>query len=222
MKILLIEDNKSVAESVRSLLKMNYTVDLAFTGETGKEEALTNIYDLIICDLLLSDISGIEVCRFLRKNGLRTPILMLTGQTETARKVSALDAGADDYLTKPFSSEELQARIRALLRRGPETLASNVLTIADLSFDLNKGVVTRSGQIIKLRRKELNLLEYLLRNKGRVISRNMILDYLWDNDDISGTNTIDVHIKHLRDQIDKPFEKKLIKTIHGIGYRLEE
>ncbi len=222
MKILLIEDNRSVASSVRSLLKMNYLVDIAFTGEEGKEEALTNIYDLIICDVLLTDMSGIDVCRFLRKSGLRTPILMLTAQKETSRKVSALDAGADDYLTKPFSLDELQARIRALLRRGPETMISNLLSAGDLTLDLNKRIVIRRGKIIKLRRKELNLLEYLLRNKGRVMSRSMILDHLWDKDTNSSTNTVDVHIKYLRDLIDKPFEKKLIKTIHGIGYRIEE
>lgn len=222
MKILVIEDNKTVAKSVRALLKSHFLIDLAFTGKEAQEEIASNTYDLIICDLLLPDMSGIEVCHFIRKHQITTPILMLTAQSDTARKVTALDAGADDYLTKPFSFDELQARIRALLRRGPEIISQNVLTAADLILDLNTYTVSRDGKIIHLRKKELNLLEYLLRNKGRIVSRSMIMDHLWDHDDISNPNTIDVHLKHLRDRIDKPFTKKLIKTIHGLGYRIEE
>jgi DNA-binding response OmpR family regulator len=149
------------------------------------------------------------------------PILMLTGQAETEKKVLALDAGADDYLVKPFKIEELLARIRALLRRHPTALTSNTLSIDSLILDPSRKIVKRNEDNIVLRRKEFDLLEYLMRNNGRVITREMIVDNIWDSNHESVTNVVDVHIKYLRDKIDKPYKKKLIKTVHGVGYKIE-
>ena len=149
------------------------------------------------------------------------PILMLTGQSETEKKVLALDAGADDYLVKPFRFEELLARIRALLRRNTVTLTSNILSIDNLTLDPAKKTVKRNEDNITLRRKEFSLLEYLMRNNGRVITREMILDHIWESTNDSVTNVVDVHIKYLRDKVDKPYKKKLIKTVHGVGYKIE-
>jgi two-component system OmpR family response regulator len=146
---------------------------------------------------------------------------MLTGEDDIAKKVEALNAGADDYITKPFSIAELLARMRALLRRPPQALASNVIAIGDLEIDLNSKRVSREGKSIFLRKKEFYLLEYLARNVGRIITREMILDHVWSTVEEPATNTIDVHIKYLRDHIDKEYERKLIKTVHGMGYKIE-
>lgn len=221
MRILLIEDDKETALTIKAQLASHFIVEIAFNGERGEYHALINEYDLIIIDYLLPDIQGTVLCERLRKAGLKMPILFLTGQSEVEHKVLALDAGADDYLTKPFRLEELLARIRALLRRQPIGLNSNVLAVDDLTFDLYKSTVIREGKTIPLRKKELYLLEYLMRNTGRIMTREMILDHVWDSSSDSLTNVVDVHIKYLRDKIDKPFEKKLIKTIHGLGYKIE-
>lgn len=221
MRLLLIEDDKETANTIKEELVDNYIVELAFSGEDGEYQAQINEYDLIILDLGLPDIDGLEVCRRLRENRVQTPILILTGEDDTDKKVSLLDCGADDYLTKPFEVSELKARLKTLLRRSPELSSSNILSIGDLTIDLNKMSVTRGIKTITLRRKEFYLLEYLARNVGRVITREMILDHIWESSEESITNIIDVHIKYLRDQIDRPFEKKLIKTVHGLGYKLE-
>ena len=221
MKLLLVEDDKETAQTIKEELKGNFIVELAFTGEDGEYQAELNEYELIILDLNLPDINGFEVCQRLRSNGIKTPILILTGEDEVDKKVSLLDEGADDYLTKPFNIAELKARIRTLLRRPRELYSSNILSIGDLTIDLNRKQITRGDKTISLRRKEFYLLEYLARNAGRVITREMILDHIWDSASEPITNIIDVHIKYLRDQIDGPFDKKLIKTVHGWGYKLE-
>lgn len=221
MKVLLIEDDNELAQILKEELEVAYIVDVFLSGEEGEYAAFITEYDLIIIDYNLPGISGLEVCRKIREGGKNTPILMLTGEHELAKKVEALNTGADDYLTKPFNMEELFARIRALLRRPHQTLQSNIIAIADLEIDLNNQTVSRKGKHIALRKKEFHLLEYLARNEGRVITREMILDHVWNTVEEPVTNTIDVHIKYLRDHIDKAFDKKLIKTVHGVGYKLE-
>ncbi len=221
MRLLLIEDDRETANTIKEQLEDNYTVELAFSGEDGEYQAEINEYDLIILDLGLPDMNGLEVCQKIRENKIQTPILILTGEDGTDKKVSLLDCGADDYLTKPFAIDELKARVRMLLRRSPKLSSSNILSIGDLTIDLNKMSVTRGERIITLRRKEFYLLEYLARNVGRVITREMILDHIWESSAEPITNVIDVHIKYLRDQVDRPFDKKLIKTVHGMGYKIE-
>jgi DNA-binding response OmpR family regulator len=220
MKILLIEDDLEMSATIQNKLTDYFVVETVTTGEEGEFEAQVNSYDLIILDYTLPDINGLEVCKRIRNGDVNTPILMLTGQVDLEKKVIALDAGVDDYVTKPFHFEELMARVRALMRRQSD-VHSNILQVNDLTFDLHKKIVKRKNKTISLRRKELYLLEYLMRNTGRVITREMILDHVWDSaTDVAG-NVVDVHIKYLRDLIDKPFNKKLIKTIHGLGYKIE-
>lgn len=221
MKILLIEDEKEMAYTIKDELSKDYAVELAFSGEEGEYLVHVNDYDAIILDYKLPGIDGITVCKKIRKDNKRTPILMLTGEDTLEKKVNALDAGVDDYLVKPFKSQELLARIRALLRRNSSLLFGNILSLGDLKLDIVAKTVTRGNKKIILKHKEFQLLEYLMRNAGKVITRDMILDHIWDNAYESLTNTIEVHINYLRKQIDKPFEKKLIKTIYGFGYKME-
>ncbi len=221
MKILVIEDDKQTAETIRDEMKDYYAVDVAYTGEDGEYQAGVNDYDTILIDWILPDIDGTTVCREIRKAGIKAPILMLTGQTETKDKVFALDAGADDYLTKPFSFAELLARVRALMRRNPDTIPSNILAVGDLTLNVTSNTVKYKETTIPLRKKEFGLLECLMRNKGRVLTRSMILEHVWDSDTDPITNTIDVHINSLREKIDRPFGTFLIKTVHGLGYKVE-
>lgn len=221
MKILLVEDDVEMAKTLKDALSSDYVVELAFFGKDGEYLVHINDYDLIILDILLPDLDGITVCKKIRANGVKTPVLMLTGESEIEKKVVSLDAGADDYLLKPFHLEELRARIRALLRRQPEMLTSNILKIGDLQLDLVKKTVTRNEKRIVLKRKELQILEYFMRNPGKLISRSMFLEHVWDSAYESFGNTIDVHITYLRNQLDKPFDKKLIKTVYGLGYKME-
>ncbi len=221
MRLLVIEDDKETAYAIKEVLADNYVVELAFTGQEGLEKIFANEYDLITLDLNLPDKSGLEVCKNIRSKGITIPILMLTGQDEMSTKIAGLDFGADDYLLKPFNFEELLARIRVLLRRHHPHHMTNTLHVGNLTLDLTKKVVKRGSKTIPLRRKELSLLEYLMRNRGKVITREMILNHVWSSIEDPSTNTIDVHIKYLRDQIDKPFLKKLIKTVHGLGYKIE-
>ncbi|MBU6389415.1 response regulator transcription factor [Patescibacteria group bacterium] len=221
MRLLIIEDDKDLAKSLKQTLSSAYLVDLAFTGKSGSYQSLVNKYDLIILDLVLPDQDGLEVCRQIRERGGKTPILVLTGQCELSNKVDTLDSGADDYLTKPFHLSELQARIRALLRRSPATLAPSVLKVKDLVINTVSREAQRGAQVLRLRRKEFDLLEYLMKNRGRVVTREMIMEHVWDSHSELVTNSIDVHIKHLRDQVDRSFPQRLIQTIHGIGYKIE-
>ena len=222
MKILLIEDDKNTAEAVKTGLKSYYyTVDSVFTGVEGEINVEVNDYDLIIIDIMLPDINGIEVCKRIRASGVKTPILMLTARLGVEDKVAVLDSGADDYLTKPFNLTELLARVRALMRRDVNSLKNNKLKVGDLILDTTTYMVKRVNTTINLRKKELEILEYLLRNKGKVVSRSMIFEHVWDENANPLTNVVDVHIRYLREKIELPFGEQLIKTIHGIGYKIE-
>jgi DNA-binding response OmpR family regulator len=221
MKLLIVEDDREVSSTLKDELKKDYIVKISPTGEDGEFQAQTTDYDLIILDLSLPDKDGLSVCKSIRKSDSETPILILTGQTELKMKIDLLDSGADDYLTKPFKIDELRARIRALLRRKKQELSPNTISMGDLELDINRKIVRREEQVVHLRRKEFYILEYLVRNAGNVVSRGMIMDHVWDDDSEAITNVVDVHIKYLRDRIDKPFSKKIIKTVHGLGYKIE-
>jgi len=221
MKLLIIEDDKDMARALKMSLKNDYLVDFAYTGEEGLSSLSINEYDLIILDYMLPDINGLEVITELKKRKLETPKLVLTGIDAIDLKVLMLDSGSDDYLVKPVHMKELKARIRLLLRRRPNQISSNIFSIGDLSVNLTDKTVSREKKEIILRRKEFDLLEYFVRNTGKVLTRSMILDHIWDSSYDSFTNVVDVHVNYLRKKIDKPFQKQLIKTVHGMGYKLE-
>ncbi len=222
MKILIVEDSRLLASSVKSLLSKQYTVDIVHTGRAGIEQALSSDYGVIILDLTLPDLSGEEVCKRLRAARLNTPILVLSGTSDTPSRVKLLELGVDDYMTKPFDSKELLARIHALLRRTPQPLLAAELRVDDLVVDTARRTVRRAGNPITLRRKEFDILQYLVQNRGYTISREMIFNNVWESGKEGWNNTIDVHIKHLRDKVDKPYNKKLIKTAYGVGYMVDE
>ena len=223
MRILLVEDEKDIASFVmRGLKAERFVVD--WTGEAEKALlwAKTNQYDGAILDIKINGgKNGLQICRAIRAKDKHFPIIMLSGTHDTAVKVEALNNGADDYLTKPFSMVELRARIRALLRREKKVIGP-ILKIADLSMDLNAHSVCRNKQSIALNRKEFGLLEFLMRNPGTTLTRNMILEHVWETTTDPFTNTVDVHVRYLRKKIDDGFDKKLIKTVHGYGYKILE
>ncbi|MDP3296641.1 MAG: response regulator transcription factor [Thermodesulfovibrionia bacterium] len=221
MRILLVEDEKNVAGFIKKgLTEEFYTVDASVNGEDGFLMATTTEYDLIILDIMLPDINGIELCRRIKNHNIKTPVLMLTAVDSIESKVKGLDSGADDYLTKPFAFEEFLARVRALLRR--PTLMSALLKVSDLTLDPVRHEAKRGGQIIQLTWKEFALLEYLMRNKGRVLSRTKIFDHIWGDDLDTSSNVVDVYISYLRDKIDKNYSPKLIHTVRNVGYVLRE
>lgn len=219
MRILVIEDNPKMAAAIqKGLSEHGYVVDAAHTGFEGEEKAVEVAYDALILDLMLPDRDGIEVCRNLRRRGVRTPLLMLTALSGTAEKVAGLDAGADDYLAKPFEFEELVARVRALLRRGQAT-ESRMLRYEDLELDLGKRSAMRGGVRIKLSPKEFSLLEFLMRNPNRVLPRMTIVEKVWDMNYEPSSNVIDVYISSLRRKIDRDHAHALIHTVVSSGYR---
>ena len=222
MKILLVEDEPKVASFIKKgLEEQTYIVDLAYDGLMGKKLALSNAYDTIILDVILPSISGIELCKEIRKTNTSVPILLLTALGTTEDKVIGLDAGADDYLTKPFKFMELLARIRALTRRKSNQTTPTILTIADLEMDTGSKIVKRNSKIINLTAREFFLLEFFLKNKGIVLSRAVIAENIWEISFDTGTNIVDVYINYLRNKIDKGFSPKLIHTIIGMGYVLK-
>lgn len=225
MKILVIEDEPSISNIIKKGLEENgFEVVQAFDGEMGLRLAQRAEFATIILDIILPGLNGLEVCQKLRRElNIQTPVLMLTALNETDDVVTGLDAGADDYLGKPFKFKELLARVRALTRRtGTQITPANLLRVADLEIDLDAKTVHRAGQEIKLTAKEFFLLEYLVRNKNRVASRTDILESVWDVNFDLGTNVVDVYMNYLRNKIDKPFEQKLIQTVVGMGYVLKE
>jgi heavy metal response regulator len=221
MRILVVEDEKKIAGFVkRGLKEEGYAVDVAADGDEGYELASVNDYDLIILDLMLPKCDGVTLCKKLRDDKLETPVIMLTAKTSVQDKVTGLDAGANDYLTKPFAFEELLARMRVLLRRTIQPATR--LQVADLVLDLLSHKVTRVDRDIVLSSREFALLDYLMRNAGTVVTRTMISEHVWDIDFDTNTNVIDVYINYLRNKIDADFDKKLIQTIRGRGYMLKE
>ncbi|MEW5746423.1 MAG: response regulator transcription factor [Nitrospirota bacterium] len=221
MRLLLVEDEQKVAAFIKKGLEEEfYAVEVAEDGAQGLEMALAYHYDLIILDLMLPRIDGIELCKALRSKGLTCPILMLTALDAVNKKVEGLESGADDYLTKPFAFSELLARIKALLRRVSDR--TDALYLEDLRMDLLSRRVFRGDREVVLSPKEFSILEYLLRNKGRVLSRSQIIENVWGYNFDTSTNIVDVHIKFLREKVDKESQKKLIHTVRGAGYILKE
>ena len=221
MRILLIEDEKSVAAFIKKGLEEElYSVDVVHDGEEGLLNALLNPYDVIVLDVVLPLVNGVEVCKRIRQKGIQTPVMMLTARDSVTDKVIGLDSGADDYLTKPFIFEEFLARIRALLRRKGTEIAE--VQCRDLRIDILSHKAYISGEELTLRPKEFAILEYLVRNKGRVLSRTQILENVWGYNYDPATNIVDVHIKSLREKIHAVSDEEYIRTIRGIGYSIDE
>lgn len=221
MRVLIIEDEKPLASLLQKVLGKTYAVDAYSSGKEGLLMAARQVYDVIILDLGLPDVDGQEVCVSMRQAGIKTPILVLSGRSALNDKIGLFDGGADDYLVKPASIIEIKARIRALLRRPQEILVDDDINFDDLVLNTHYRTVSRGGIKIELRRKEFELLGYLMRNSSRVVTREQIISNVWDNNADFFINNIDVHIMHLRDKVDLPFDRKLIKTIHGVGYKME-
>ena len=222
MRILVVEDEHKIANSVRKGLEQeSYAVDVAYDGEYGYDLAATEDYDVVVLDLLLPKLDGLEICQKLRQENVHTPILILTAKGQLGDKVEGLNAGADDYLVKPFAFAELLARIRALTRR-PKDALSTILTAKDLSLDTLNFQIKRGKREIKLSKTEFALLEYLLKNKGKVLTKDQIISHVWDYDANVLPNTVEVYIGYLRNKVDRPFKNKgsLIKTVRGFGYQL--
>jgi DNA-binding response OmpR family regulator len=225
MKILIIEDDQRIAELIqRGLEERGFAPTLAYDGLSGKKLALNNHYDLIITDIILPKMDGLDLCKEIRQTKPDTPIIMLTALGTTDDKVEGFDAGADDYLVKPFEMRELLVRIRALLKRNSKNTNStgSILKFADLEMNLHTKIVKRNNIEINLTPKEFKLLEYLIQNPERVLSRVEIAEKVWDTHFDTGTNFIDVYINYLRKKIDKDFDKKLIHTKSGMGFILKE
>ena len=222
-RILLIEDEEKLARFVElELAYEGYAVTKAFDGRTGSEQAVSGRFDLILLDIMLPEMSGIEVLRRLRRTS-NVPVIMLTARDSVTDKVSGLDLGADDYITKPFAIEELLARIRAALRKTTAASAeSEVLTAKSVSLDVKRHAVTVNGTDVELTKREFDLLHYLLKNKGIVVTREALLEHVWDFDFDGGTNTVDVYIRFLRGKLDEAFSLKLIHTVRGVGYVIKD
>jgi len=222
MRLLVIEDEQKVADFVaRGLRAERFAVDVAYDGKAGWEMASTYAYDLIALDLMLPGMSGLEILRRLRQARKDVPVLILTARDRTAEKVEHFEAGADDYLTKPFAFAELLVRVKALLRRGGGAKA-DVLRVGDLEVDRRMQQVRRAGKKIDLTSKEYALLEYLAANAGRVLSRTMIIEHVWDQSFEGLTNIVDVYVRHLRGKVDEGHAQKLIRTVRGVGYSISE
>lgn len=222
MRILVVEDEHRIAHSLQKGLEQEkYAVDIAYTGTEGYDLAASEEYDLIILDIMLPEMDGITICKKIREQKIHTPILLLTAKSQVHDKVQGLDTGADDYLTKPFSFEEFLARVRALVRRkGTETQLE--LSVDDLSMNIKRFEVKRGGTTITLTNKEFSLLEFLMMKKGAIVTKDQIIQHVWNFDANILPNTVEVYVKKLRDKIDGQFpeKKQLIKTVRGFGYRL--
>ena len=222
MRLLLVEDERKVADVVaRGLRAEHFAVDVAYDGDSGWEMASSVDYDLIILDLMLPGLNGTELLRRLRRQGGKAAVLVLTARDATNDKVENFEAGADDYLTKPFAFAELLMRVKALLRRPPVS-RDHVLRVADLEVDRLTQQVRRAGKRIELTSKEYALLEYLASHSGRVLSRTMIIEHVWDESFEGLTNIVDVYVRHLREKVDEPHAHKLIRTVRGAGYVLTD
>jgi DNA-binding response OmpR family regulator len=222
MRVLLVEDNRRLSNSLKaSLADGGYAVDVAYDGVEGQELAEMTPYDAIILDIMLPRRDGLEVCRELRNQRINTPILMLTARDAIEDRVRGLDSGADDYLVKPFAIDELHARLRALLRRDSSD-KTGLLKVADLELDPAAHTVSRNSMLIELTAKEFALLEYMMRNPNRLITRQMVENHVWSYDYEGASNVVDVYIRRLRRKIDDHFDIKLIETVRGAGYRMQK
>lgn len=220
MHVLVVEDEPRLAQLIKRALERDmHVVDIAYDGEDGLYQAEAGGFDVIVLDILLPRLDGLEVCRRLRAQRIETPILMLTARDAIVHRVEGLDAGADDYLTKPFAIAELLARVRALGRRRAP-IGSEVLRVADLTLDPTRHRVERGGTEIELTRKEFALLEYLMRHPNQVLTREQIMDHVWGYDFASLTNVVDLYIHYLRNKVEKGRGKKLIRTVRGVGYSI--
>lgn len=221
MKILVIEDEQKLAYALKRALELQkYRVETAFDGEEGLEKASVGSYDLLIVDYLLPNLDGVELIKELRTENREVPVIMLTAKDQVKDKVAGLDAGADDYMAKPFALEELFSRIRALTRRSANS-NEEILTAGTLQLNPHAHTVKRQGKNIHLSVKEFSLLEYLLRHKGAVVSKEDIVRHVWEYDSDVLLSTVEVHIKHLRDKVDKPFTEPLVQTVRGFGYTIK-
>ena len=222
MRILLIEDEVKLASFIkRGLIAERYAVDVAKDGRSGLELAQAYQYDLVLLDLMLPGMDGSEVLRRIRRENSSVPVLILSARDTVQDKVANMETGSDDYLTKPFAFAELSVRIKALMRRGPVNRASTI-RVSDLELDRLSQQVKRAGQRIDLTSKEYALLEYLMSNAGRVLSRNMIIEHVWDESFDGITNIVDVYIRHLRNKVDTGHDSKLLRTVRGVGYTIRE
>jgi two-component system copper resistance phosphate regulon response regulator CusR len=223
MRILVVEDDRDIARFVKKgLLENGYTVDVNFDGETGVHAVLQRYYDLVVLDIMLPKMDGREVLRKMRGMEIHTPVIFLTAKDSDEDIVQGLNLGADDYLVKPFSFNELLARVRAVLRRGKTVGPTSKLQVADLVLELDGHRVFRENSKIELTPKEYALLEFFMRHPGQIITRTMISEKIWDYHFDTSTNVVDVHVSHLRNKIDKDFEHKLLHTVKGVGYVLED
>lgn len=223
MKVLIVEDEAKTGDYLRQgLSEAGFNTDLARNGMDGLHQALTGDHDLIILDVMLPGLNGWQVLETIRRSGKEMPVLFLTAKDQVEDRVKGLELGADDYLVKPFAFSELLARVRTILRRGRSGTEPTTLTLADLELDLLRRRVTRSGKRIELTAKEFALLELLLRRHGEVLPRSLIASQVWDMNFDSDTNVIEVAVRRLRNKVDEPFEPKLIRTVRGMGYVLEE
>ena len=221
MHLLVVEDEQRLAALLRRvLMEERHVVDVAHDGHTGLSLALAGTYDLMILDLMLPGIDGLEVCRRVRANRMRLPIIMLTARGSVEDRVAGLEVGADDYLTKPFAMQELLVRVKVQLRRGPAPAAETELRVDDLTLDLLRHQARRGGYVIDLTAKEFALLEFLMRHPGQVLTRTQIVDHVWEYDMDALSNVVDIYIHYLRDKVDRGFSHSLIKTVRGVGYRI--
>jgi DNA-binding response OmpR family regulator len=223
MHILIVEDEQHLAFLLRRvLLEERHTVDVAYEGNEGLDLALSDTYDAIILDIMLPGLDGLNICRQMREERIMTPVLMLTARGAIEDRVTGLNVGADDYLTKPFAMEELLARINALLRRRDRRFEETPqLVIGDLTLDLLRHEARRANRLIELTAKEFALLEYLMRHPGQVLTRTQIVDSVWRYDLDALSNVVDIYIHYLRDKVDQGFSRRLIKTVRGVGYKIE-
>jgi DNA-binding response OmpR family regulator len=223
MYLLLVEDDARIARVVeRALIEAGHRVDVLHDGIEGLARAEGGAYDLILLDVMLPSMDGVDVARRLRRQKVRTPILMLTARDAVADRVRGLDAGADDYLTKPFALEELLARVRAVGRRGADALDGDVLRVAGLTLDESRHEVRRDDRPIELTAKEFDLLAYLMRHAGKVLTRGQIVDHVWGYDAGATSNVVEIYVHYLRDKVDRGFDRPLIRTIRGVGYTIRE
>jgi DNA-binding response OmpR family regulator len=221
MYLLVVEDERRLAELVRRVLEEEgHTVDVAHDGEEGLQMALEGTHDVIVLDIMLPGINGLDVCKSLRANRVDTPVLLLTALDGVDDRVRGLDTGADDYLPKPFAFQELMARLRALSRRRVHPRDPQELSVDDLTLDLRRRRAQRDGRTIELSPKEFSLLEYFMRNEGHVVTRAQILDHLWGYDFATDSNLVDVYVAYLRRKVDKDTSNNLIRTVRGVGYAL--